>query len=97
MPLLFSYFLVMDVIFHPSRWCAPAVIQAIISIMTIAMILFYSRLELTQGMTRPLAAFLYLCISVILIYIMLYLCQNNLGWVSWLILLFPLIMALLMR
>jgi len=84
----------MDVLFQPSKWCTPAVIQAILSVMTIVVILFYSSLKLKSGMTRPLAAFLYFCVSVIIIYIMLYLCQNKLEWASWLLLLLPLIVSL---
>lgn len=82
------------ILLEPSKWCAPVVIQAILSAMTIAIILFYAKLELKKGMTRPLAAFLYFCMAVILLYIMLYLCQNKLTGVAWLLLLFPLLVSL---
>jgi hypothetical protein len=79
---------------EPSKWCAPVVIQAVLSVMTIAVILFYAKLELSRGMTRGLAAFLYMGVSVIVLYIMLYLCKNGMEWASWLLLLLPLILTL---
>lgn len=81
-------------LFQPSKWCAPVVIQAILSVMTIAIILFYAKLELTGGMTRPLAAFLYFCVAAIILYLMLYLCERNLEWVSWVLLLLPVIVTI---
>ena len=79
---------------EPSKWCAPMVIQAILSVMTIIIILVYSDLKLKRGMSRPLAAFLYLCISIIVLYIMLLLCQNKMEWASWVLLLLPIIISL---
>lgn len=79
-----------SVLWSPSQWCAPVVVQAVLSVMVLGIILFYAKLELKKGLTRPLAAFIYLCMSVVMIYVMLYLCHMKMEWASWGLLLLPL-------
>lgn len=80
-------------ILEPSTWCAPAVIYALFSL--IGLVMLIAGLALVPlSMNKWILAAVWLAVSIIFMYLFLYLCSKGLNWVAWLLLLLPLILSI---
>lgn len=88
----------LSILIQPSRWCAPVVIYALISVASVILILSMvggmEPIMPVSGMSKWAAGAVWLLLFIAMMYLMLYLCQVNLQWVAWVILALPILVAL---
>ena len=85
----------LSILIHPSRWCAPVVIYALLSLASLILLFTVAGImePILPNISKWAAVAIWAILVVIMMYIMLYLCAKNLEWVAWVILLLPVIAA----
>lgn len=80
-----------SILIHPSKWCAPAVIYALLTVASVALVLTVAGAlgPLPAGISKWGLAAMWLISVIIMMYIMLYLCQVGYEWAAWVLLLLP--------
>jgi undecaprenyl pyrophosphate phosphatase UppP len=78
-------------LFKPDQWCFPAIIYAVMIIATLLMIALKDKRDakdkIYSALTQVLVAFL-------VIAVMLYACEADLEWISWMMLIIPAVLVI---
>jgi hypothetical protein len=85
----------LSILVQPSRWCAPVVIYALLALAGAILIATVAGAlgPKISGMSKLGLVAFWLVSVVIMMYIMLYLCHEDLEWAAWLLLLLPIVVA----
>ena len=78
-----------SILLHPSKWCTPAIIYGLFSLAVVLILVFV--MGAIPNIPKWKITLLVVALMAIMIYLMQYLCSVGLEWVSWVLLLFPMV------
>lgn len=78
-----------SILLHPGKWCTPAVIYGLLSLVSVIIMIFV--MGEIPNIPKWKITLVVVALMAIMIYLMQYLCSVGLEWVSWVLLLLPIV------